>query len=304
MKRLSARLAAAALSLALLTATAAGCAGNPARRPGPGTVNRPGTTTAPGGLTRGGLVGDNTAGRTGLTTGAGGGGAATNAGRMDLGMQVSSFVAGLSVLNGGTAGTTGPARTGGGGGGTVAGPGGSPSGIGMTHTAGAVGSPAGAGSATGAATPGAIGAGGGGAATGGGVGVGTPAGGGLTGRASTVGVSTIIVGNVAFIGIDPSSMAIAGGGTLGGTAAGAGTIASTTGDLSTYIRSLVITQFPQLADVFVTTDKAQVSRIARIHGDMLSGMPATRMISEILTVVRTLGATSGTTGTTGGGGGR
>lgn len=232
MKQLSARLAAAALSLALLTATAAGCTGNMAGR-----------------------------------VGAGGGGTALERMRMDLGMQVSSFVAGLSVMNGGTAGTTGPARTGAGGGG-VAGPGGSPAGIGMTHTAGAAGSPAGAGSATGAATPG---AGGGG------------------GRGTTVGVSTIIVGNVAFIGIDPATMVITGG----------GTVTDTTGDLSTYIRSRVITQFPQLADVFVTTDKAQVSRIARIHGDMLSGMPATRMLPEILTVVRTLAPTSGTTGTTG-----
>lgn len=138
----------------------------------------------------------------------------------DLSTQVSHFVAG--GLSGGSSTETMP------------GPGGTPSGIGMTHTAGAVGSPAGAGNATGAATPG-------------------------------HGVSTLVIGNVALIGIDPN---VAPGGRV-----------------ASDVRARVLYRFPQFTAVQITTEPGRVSQIARLHEQMQSGTSAVDLMDEIQSVV-------------------
>lgn len=79
-----------------------------------------------------------------------------------------------------------------------------------------------------------------------------------------VGVSTMVVGNRAFIGIDPTTIGV--GRTTGGTDI------STTGDargpagagLEGYLRGRIRSRFPQVTEVYVTTNPALVSRIARI----------------------------------------
>ncbi|HYF76493.1 MAG TPA: hypothetical protein VD973_05150 [Symbiobacteriaceae bacterium] len=79
-----------------------------------------------------------------------------------------------------------------------------------------------------------------------------------------VGVSTMVVGNRAFIGIDPTTIGV--GRTTGGADI------STTGDargpagagLEGYLRDRIRSRFPQVSEVYVTTDPALVSRIARI----------------------------------------
>jgi hypothetical protein len=79
-----------------------------------------------------------------------------------------------------------------------------------------------------------------------------------------VGVSTMVVGNRAFIGIDPTTIGV-------GRTTGSADI-STTGDargpagagLEGYLRDRIRSRFPQVSEVYVTTDPALVSRIARI----------------------------------------
>ncbi|MDF2626646.1 MAG: hypothetical protein K0R39_477 [Symbiobacteriaceae bacterium] len=115
-------------------------------------------------------------------------------------------------------------------------PGGTPDGgIGMTHTAGAVGSPAGAGSASGAAT-------------------------------QAMGASAVIVGNVAFVGIDPQVWPA---------------ISPT---LQQNIRKRVLAQFPQLVEVQVITDPQRATQVARLQQEMHAGVPATQLMDEILGV--------------------
>lgn len=143
----------------------------------------------------------------------------------DPGTLVSTYVAG--GLSGGSAMETLP------------GPGGAPTGIGMTHTAGAAGSQAGAGSASGAA-------------------------------ASGLGVSALVIGNVALVGIDPN--VIPGG-------PGSGQVISD-------VRARVLDRFPQFDAVFVTTDPARVAQIANLHGQIRDGTSAVTLMDDIQSVVR------------------
>lgn len=116
-------------------------------------------------------------------------------------------------------------------------PGGMPDGgVGMTHTAGAVGSPAGAGNATGAATP-------------------------------PMGTSAIVVGNVAYVGIDPQIWPAVGPTVL------------------RRVRSDALSQFPQLTEVRVLTEPGLASRVARLQQNMEAGVPATALMDEIRAVV-------------------
>ncbi|HLN61999.1 MAG TPA: hypothetical protein VK464_10660, partial [Symbiobacteriaceae bacterium] len=144
---LSRRLGAAMMAV-LITAAAAGCAG---RAPNRTNITTPGTTTAPnvGANLLPGVTGAGMAGAPAPATGsaAGYGGGMGNRlvrahGEMDLGRQISTYVASLDLVSGGGLAGGGPAM-GAGGGGTAAG-------AGMTTGAGGGGTAAGAGMTTGA----------------------------------------------------------------------------------------------------------------------------------------------------------
>lgn len=246
----SQRLCAAALSAVVLVS--AGCAGTPQRRPGPGitgggtrtgpgmTGGAPrGTTPGPTGGTTGGTVGSSLAGITGAGAGAGVGAGLTNtAAPLDLGQQISTYVAGIE-------------------------------GVGRSGAAGAPSSEPRV-----SAQP----------------------------SARSVGVSTIVLGNVAFVGLDLRTLP--GGGTTsgawsGGTTTGTkvGTTAGTSGDWDALIRSRVIERFPQIADVFVTTDPGTVHRIARVGAHIRAGASAAPHLGEMHAIASLM--TRGTTGRSG-----
>lgn len=254
----------AGLTLAVMMTA---CARAPMRAPNRAPGTAPGQTgLAPGTVNRGGVTGGGTTGTHmlggggGGTTGVGGtagpttfGATGTTAARLDLGRQISFYVAGLDGIGG--AGTGTPAGT--------------------TGTA----------TAPGTTTTG-----------------GTAAGGTVTGPAGTVttlrpvGVSTLIVGNVAYIGIDASTLPA---GTLGGTFGGGGgtfgagravygpgtpgTAVSTAGFYG-FLRDRIRTRFPEVSDVFVTTEPVTVYRIARAT----AGGTTTVDVSDVITVIRTM----------------
>lgn len=293
----------AATALSFLLAATAGCAG-PAPRGGAGGGGNAGRNL------QGAGVGGINAGFVGNDRGRLGGAAQAN-----LGEQISAFVAGLDGVGG----------RGAGGGGAMGGAG-----------AGAAG-----------------GAGAGGAAAGG------PmrwaGGGGATGLfgGRPVGVSTLIVDDIAFIGIDATATgapgaggvtpggtmgmttggAAAGGGPVGtgmsmasnrmstgtgdttgtrtgtdgvtagsstgltgaGTTAGGYTVTGATGMQDT-VRAQVRDAFPQITEVFVTTDPVQVYRIARVTGAADTATTLSGRISEIMSIALAMAPTAGTTG--------
>lgn len=59
------------------------------------------------------------------------------------------------------------------------------------------------------------------------------------------------------------------------------------------MRSSVTSAFPQIADVFVTTDPAMVRRIAQIHGSMLAGTSVAGQIPEVMAIANAVAGTSG-----------
>jgi hypothetical protein len=296
----------AAIAAAAMVAALTGCAaGNPpARRDGTtspgaaapggggggagagaGTTN---TGTAGVGATRlPGITGAGMAGNAGAATGspAGYAGGLRNRlvrayGDVDQGAHISRYVAGLTVISGA-----------GGGGGSAGG------------TAGAGGGGM-AGGGTTAGTTGTTGAGGGGTA-GGGTTAGTT---GTTGR--QVGVSTLVVGDLAFIGIDLSTLQTGTTGRPGLSAAGDPRGSAGPG-LEGYLRQQVLAEFPHLAQVFVTTSPGLVSRIARVTSDDNQEVQARTMINEMFDIARTLagpvaaatGAPESSPASPGGGGG-
>ncbi|HYF90783.1 MAG TPA: hypothetical protein VD969_00915 [Symbiobacteriaceae bacterium] len=130
---------------------------------------------------------------------------------------------------------------------------------------------------------------------------------GTTAAGRSVGVSTLIVGNVAYIGIDPATMA---GGNTGagagrvtygpGTVQGGGGGMWTPGTVGTagagggfhaFLRDRVRTRFPQVSEVFVTTEPVTVWRIARAT----AGGTTTVDAADVIMVIRTM--TPGTTRT-------
>lgn len=121
-------------------------------------------------------------------------------------------------------------------------------------------------------------------------------------RAGPVGVSTLVLDNQAFVAIDAATLAGSGkvgdltGGTMGGlpgavsgipwgpdlrvgpsTAPGASASSS---EVQQMIRSYVTVVFPQIGDVFITTDPATVHRIARLSAHMQAGSPTPEQMAE------------------------
>lgn len=157
-------------------------------------------------------------------------------------------------------------------------------GLGATDIAGAAGSPA---TGTHIGTAGV--AGGAGDRAGGAAG---QAGGALPG---SVGVSTLVVTNVAFVGIDTNTLARGAGnergsaGGAGGTAPGIVGAPGGAGDptgVADRVRAEVMASFPQIADVFVTTDPDLVSRIARVAGNVQSGVSMAGQMAEVAAITR------------------
>jgi len=109
-----------------------------------------------------------------------------------------------------------------------------------------------------------------------------PAGGG-----PVMGISTVLVGNVAYIGIDTTTTAFAGGGP-GPTHAGGPGGGGVNSGMEPTVRSQVRSLFPQIADVYVTTDPELVFRIARLGGDIRAGISLTGRLEEIFTMARQL----------------
>lgn len=225
-----------------------------------------GGVTHPGGASQGaGPVGGTTgAGHTGAgitgagitgagVTGAGvggapaGGPAGTARASRDLGQEISDFVAGLEVVGGGVDGR----------------------GI----TGAAAGAAVRAGDAR-AGLPGGAGAAGGAGTAGGRAGM-------APGRRA-VGVSTLVLGNTAFVAIDPT------------TSPGLAALDARTDGLDTQIRNAVRRAFPQIGDVYVTTHPSLVRRIARITGDIQTGSSTTRYLSEMFAIAHAMapGATT------------
>lgn len=144
--------------------------------------------------------------------------------------------------------------------------------------------------------------------------------------AASVAASALIVGNVAYVGIDPATVP-PGAGTAGGTAATPGAppvgvdraaagpggtpgviTPGTNGapggavgsvGLEEHVRTMVRAGFPQIAEVFVTTDPGLVSRIARVTGEIQQGQSAANRIDEIMTITREMTPQAG--GRSGGG---
>jgi hypothetical protein len=165
----------------------------------------------------------------------------------DLGQRISNYVAGLDVINGGTNVWIGPLAGGYGGGG---GAGAGQIGAGRDMAA----------DMTGADTS-------------------------RIGRG--VGVSTMVVGNRAFIGIDPTTIGV--GQVMGGNAA------STTGDargpagagLEGFLRDRVRSEFPEVTEVYVTTEPGLVRQIARVTTAGHTGADA-----DIVQIIRRLAPAS------------
>jgi len=250
MRTTSARRLAAALLLTVVVAVT-GCTGTPQRRGGPGTTRTPGGTT---GTNPGGSSGPGTSG-----TGAGGPTPASPSGTSSS----------TGTTPGGTPGTSATART-------------THSDLGAQISAVVAGadprvSPGAAASAV-------------------------PLG-------NRPGVSTLVVGNLAYVGIDLSSAPTTLGGsaahgpgstayrpgTTPGTYTGPGPGGTTVGPnpqsgagSADVIRTRVRSAFPEIADVFVTTDPNLVARLARITGDIQSGISNARRLDEIISVTQTM----------------
>lgn len=116
---------------------------------------------------------------------------------------------------------------------------------------------------------------------------------GATPARRSVGVSTLLMGDVALVGLDAGTPAARGGSApdpvpgsadLGGMPGPAGL------PLEDYIHGRVLTAFPNVKDVFVTTDPALVGRIARVSGRLQAGEPAEAHQKEIDAIARSLGA--------------
>jgi hypothetical protein len=80
---------------------------------------------------------------------------------------------------------------------------------------------------------------------------------------------------------------------MGGTTAGGG------GGLGDHVRLHVRSAFPQVADVYVTTDPSLVHRIARLGGEVQSGVSVAPRFHEIVAIAQLMAPVTrlGTTGT-------
>jgi hypothetical protein len=99
--------------------------------------------------------------------------------------------------------------------------------------------------------------------------VGSPAGAGNASGAATlaVGASAIVVGNVAVVGIDPQIWP------------------AVSPTVLQSVRTRVLSEFPQLAEVRVVNESEQAARVARIQREMQAGIPATARLNEIQAVI-------------------
>ncbi|HYG58261.1 MAG TPA: hypothetical protein VD902_09405 [Symbiobacteriaceae bacterium] len=222
-------------------------------------------------------------------------------------------------VTGGAAGGAGTTAGGGGGAGNTTGAGSAGGGGAAGGMGGAAGGGMAAGAAQGAGTDlgqqishfvarmGGVGGGGGGGLTTGRMGLGGTAGrgagGGGAAAAGNVGVSTLVIENLAFVGLDMSTVTGGGGagaggspgGAMGGaTGAGGATGGTTTGPgLEDRIRNEVRAAFPQVDEVYVTTSPGMVYRIARITGDVQAGVSTAPRLSEIFSIATAMAGTTG-----------
>lgn len=143
---------------------------------------------------------------------------------------------------------------------------------------------------------------------------------GRTAGAKPIGVSTLVIGDMAFVGLDTTTLpagwtragqagvtgtaaGTAAGGTAGmqrrtaggtpvgtdrnGTGAG-GTVTATRTTLEDRIRTQVRAAFPQVTEVYVTTDPALVTRIARAARSIQTGRATTTQLDEILAIAKAM----------------
>jgi hypothetical protein len=87
-----------------------------------------------------------------------------------------------------------------------------------------------------------------------------------------IGVSTLVIGNSAFVAIDPF------------TSRGLASLDARANGLDTQVRNAVRRAFPQIGDVYVTTDPRTVSRIARITRDMQAGTSTAPYLAEMFAI--------------------
>jgi len=253
-----------ALVSLLVLAAAYGCAGMPQQRPDGGNAAQ-----GPAQTTSSGVSGTTDNRRQGTPGGLMGSGVGFGTRKTDLGRQISNAVARMyGSGNGGTVmGGTNTSR--------VTGGGAMPGGNANTFRTGNGGAMLGG---TTAARPG-------------------------------MRVSTLVMGDIAYIGIDPTTVqeaqqngAQAGTNATPGTSANPGTNANTGTtpgagtnasagtapagtSLAEQVRTRVKAMFPQLAEVYVTTDPTLVYRIARVTGDQPELSPQEK-VSEMTAIAR------------------
>jgi hypothetical protein len=103
------------------------------------------------------------------------------------------------------------------------------------------------------------------------------------------GVSTLVVGDIAFIGIAlPSTGTTATRGGAPGVSPAGDPRGSGGPGLEGYLRQNVLTEFPQLSQVFVTTNPGMVSRIARVTSGGNHARATHQVVSEMLDIARTM----------------
>lgn len=102
---------------------------------------------------------------------------------------------------------------------------------------------------------------------------------------ATMGISTLMVGNLAYVGIDMNSTAF-GAGRFGPTHAGGPDGGGVNAGMEPTVRSQVRSVFPQVADVFITTEPDLVYRIARVAGEMQAGGSVSGRVEEIYAIAR------------------
>lgn len=108
---------------------------------------------------------------------------------------------------------------------------------------------------------------------------------GVAGTVQPVGVSTLTIGNLAFVGLDLST--VPNGGATTGAANQTGGVA-----LESRIRSYILGAYPQVDEVYVTTDPALVRRIAQVTGEVQNGASTAARLSEIFSIANALVGTT------------
>jgi len=111
--------------------------------------------------------------------------------------------------------------------------------------------------------------------------------------AGGVGVSTLVIGNIALVGVDLNTAgAETGIGAPGGAGGGMGAgMADGMSDVKGTVKNQVRATFPQVADVFVTTDPELVYQISVIAGDIQQGVSVLEKLEEVFLVARRMAPT-------------